>query len=306
MLLERAATAEQVAAITAFFEHAGCLVSSGGMVGMLTEAAAEELREQYETFLARPTEAGFSALWQEVAARLTAPEGAYWELADPDTGATLGSDNYVKAASGTISGTLTETTGGTGAPGVWAAAWDGTGLRLTNLNTGLLLDEEDGAATLSAEGAVLSPGADGCVEVGGARREVRIVETISKTISSYGIATAHYPFAVRVPDGLTAKAAVQNSDHTQVNLTALGTSELPAYTPVVLDGAAGTYALTLLPEGAAALDVENDLTGVCCMETIADDVTALIMGVVDSEVGFYVLSSVNRTLGANICYIIDS
>ncbi len=230
----------------------------------------------------------------------------YWKLVNSDTGAVLNSSNYVKAADGTISGTLTETAGDADASGIWAVSQDETGVRFTNLNTGLLLTEENSVATLSETGSLFTVSTSRYIEVGSVRYKMQTVDTISKTISSAGYTTAHYPFAVRLADGLTANVCVYNDEESKVAFTNLNVSELPAYTPIVLEGNAGTYTLTLLPEGVDTLNVENDLIGTLCRETISNSVTAYVLAYVDGEVGFYVIESgddADRTVNANNAYI---
>lgn len=117
-------------------------------------------------------------------------------------------------------------------------------------------------------------------------------ETVSLTVGEAGYATLNLPVAVSLPKGLTAYTA---TDETQdaVVLTEVGRT-LPAGSPVIVAGAAGTYQLALLPQNAdASLDDGNGgLRGTTMAETVADDVNAYILAMKegDATAKFYRLS----------------
>ena len=85
--------------------------------------------------------------------------------------------------------------------------------------------------------------------------------TCKITISDAGYATINYPFAVELPDGLTAYTGGTISDN-QIVLNAVEGRIIPANSPVILAGTAGTYTLTILPENTdAALASLYDILG---------------------------------------------
>lgn len=115
-------------------------------------------------------------------------------------------------------------------------------------------------------------------------------ETVSLTVGEAGYATLNLPVAVSLPKGLTAYTA---TDETQdaVVLTEVGRT-LPAGSPVIVAGAAGTYQLALLPQNADASLDGNGLRGTTMAETVADDVNAYILAMKegDATAKFYRLS----------------
>ena len=116
-------------------------------------------------------------------------------------------------------------------------------------------------------------------------------ETVSLTVGEAGYATLNLPVAVSLPEGLTAYTA---TDETQdaVVLTEVEGRTLPAGSPVIVAGAAGTYQLALLPQNADASLDGNGLRGTMMAETVADDVNAYILAMKegDATAKFYRLS----------------
>lgn len=116
-------------------------------------------------------------------------------------------------------------------------------------------------------------------------------ETVSLNVGSAGYATLNLPVAVSLPEGLTAYTA---TDETQdaVVLTEVEGRTLPAGSPVIVAGAAGTYQLALLPQNADASLDGNGLRGTTMAETVADDVNAYILAMKegDATAKFYRLS----------------
>lgn len=116
-------------------------------------------------------------------------------------------------------------------------------------------------------------------------------ETVSLTVGEAGYATLNLPVAVGLPEGLTAYTA---TDETQdaVVLTEVEGRTLPAGSPVIVAGAAGTYQLALLPQNADASLDGNGLRGTMMAETVADDVNAYILAMKegDATAKFYRLS----------------
>ena len=116
-------------------------------------------------------------------------------------------------------------------------------------------------------------------------------ETVSLTVGEAGYATLNLPVAVSLPEGLTAYTA---TDETQdaVVLTEVKGRTLPAGSPVIVAGAAGTYQLALLPQNADESLDGNGLRGTTMAETVADDVNAYILAMKegDATAKFYRLS----------------
>ena len=139
--------------------------------------------------------------------------------------------------------------------------------------------------------------------------------TIDLTVSSAGWATANYPFAVELPEGLTAYTVTSKSvDGSTVYLTEVEGSTIPAGTPVLLEGTAGeetTYTLTLLPDTDDEPLSGNLLSGTTMYKTLDESVTAYVLAQVDDEVGFYIVETStdveegetpDRTVKANRAY----
>lgn len=127
--------------------------------------------------------------------------------------------------------------------------------------------------------------------------------TCKITISDAGYATINYPFAVELPDDLTAYTGGTISDN-QIVLNAVEGRIIPANSPVILAGTAGTYTLTILPENTDA-KLASSLQGTLLPQTIEETTTAYVLAkpVTATEVGFYKLNDTDRTIGANKAYL---
>ena len=129
--------------------------------------------------------------------------------------------------------------------------------------------------------------------------------TCKITISDAGYATINYPFAVELQDGLTAYTGGTISDN-QIVLNAVEGRIIPANSPVILAGTAGTYTLTILPENTDAA-LASSLQGTLLSQTIDDATTAYVLAKPETKkVGFYLLESgetADRTIGANKAYL---
>ena len=127
--------------------------------------------------------------------------------------------------------------------------------------------------------------------------------TCKITISDAGYATINYPFAVELLDGLTAYTGGTISDN-QIVLNAVEGRIIPANSPVILAGTAGTYTLTILPENTDA-KLASSLQGTLLPQTIEETTTAYVLAkpVTATEVGFYKLNDTDRTIGANKAYL---
>ena len=127
--------------------------------------------------------------------------------------------------------------------------------------------------------------------------------TIDLTITEAGYATVNYPFAVQVPAEVTAYTGTLSKDKAVFNLNEIENGIIPANTPVILQGAADTYNLTILTDNTDKPIENNDLNGICLSQEINDAADAYILGNKDSEVGFYLMDKTDRTLAANKAYI---
>ena len=130
-------------------------------------------------------------------------------------------------------------------------------------------------------------------------------EDIELTITDAGYATINYPFAVELQDGLTAYTGGTISDN-QIVLNAVEGRIIPANSPVILAGTAGTYTLTILPENTDAA-LASSLQRTLLSQTIDDATTAYVLAKPETKkVGFYLLESgetADRTIGANKAYL---
>ena len=127
--------------------------------------------------------------------------------------------------------------------------------------------------------------------------------SIDVTISDAGYATVNYPFAVQVTDGVTAYIGTANAQEGVFTLKKIENGIIPANTPVVLEGAAKTYSLTILADNDDEPLTGNDLSGSTVFKTIDTAADAYILGNGEKEVGFYLMDETDRTLGANKAYI---
>lgn len=132
-------------------------------------------------------------------------------------------------------------------------------------------------------------------------------DNILLRISEAGYATANYPFAVRLPENLTAYTGnVQiQTDSKVLLLTEIQEKIIPANTPVVLAGNSGDYTLTIETEYSNS-SILSDLKGTLLPETIEKGVTVYGLGYLDNKIGFYKMSETDRTIGANKAYLPNS
>ena len=129
------------------------------------------------------------------------------------------------------------------------------------------------------------------------------VPSINVTISDARYATVNYPFAVRVPEGVTAYTGSLNSEKNELTLKAIEGGIIPANTPAILEGDANVvYTLNIVTEEVAPIK-DNALSGVLLGQSIALKTNAYILGNGNSGVGFYQMSADDRTLGSNKAYL---
>ena len=127
---------------------------------------------------------------------------------------------------------------------------------------------------------------------------------IDVEITDAGYATINYPFAVELPTELTAYTGTVNGD--KVMLNEVSGRVIPANSPVILAGTAGTHTLTILPENTSE-ELASSLQGTFLPQSIGATTAAYVLAKPEAkEVGFYLLESgetADRTIGANKAYL---
>ncbi|MCR5179726.1 MAG: M60 family metallopeptidase [Bacteroidaceae bacterium] len=137
------------------------------------------------------------------------------------------------------------------------------------------------------------------------RWKIDEVEAINFVIGSYKWNPLCLPFAVSLPDGLTAYIATstgKNSEGTDVLvLTPIGTT-IPANTPVLINGSQKTHKLTILPDESSAAPESNLLRGTLAKRTgVEKNSVALFSNNTTFGVGLYLSS--NSIITANKVYL---
>lgn len=127
---------------------------------------------------------------------------------------------------------------------------------------------------------------------------IQPVTDVQLEISSAGYATVNYPFAITLPEGLTAYTGEANAEQSKFLLEEIPNGEVPAYTPVVIAGSEGSYTLTIDYNNSAE-PIERGLTGVLLPTEINSNDYILANG--EKGIGFYITSG--GTLAQNKAYI---
>lgn len=141
---------------------------------------------------------------------------------------------------------------------------------------------------------------DGCV------LRIQKVTTYPVSISAAGYASLCLPFSVTLPQsGLTAYkvTAINRNNNNEMNLESVG-STIPAGEPVILQGAAGNYTLTINADNGTKA-TNNILTGATVKRTgISEDYYALAKKTIDETetVAFFRVSTTN--MPANKAYLL--
>lgn len=124
---------------------------------------------------------------------------------------------------------------------------------------------------------------------------------IPVSISAVGYATLNLPFAVEIAEGVTAHTAAEGD--TEVTLTEISGTVIPANTPVILTGNEGNYKFTINYDNTDAA-LTTALSGTTVPETIAEGATAYILKNGSKGVGMYLVNSdTDRTIPANKAYL---
>lgn len=111
-----------------------------------------------------------------------------------------------------------------------------------------------------------------------------LAEDIELNISAAGYATVNYPFAVQLPEGLTAYTGTANAEKSKFMLEEVSGGAVPANTPVVIEGAKGTYPLTIDYTNQTP-SIKKDLSG--SLLPINIDTDDYVLGTYNNVVGFY-------------------
>lgn len=143
------------------------------------------------------------------------------------------------------------------------------------------------------------------IEVGCVLR-IQKVTTYPVSISAAGYASLCLPFSVTLPEsGLTAYkvTAINRNNNNEMNLESVGRT-IPAGEPVILQGAAGNYTLTINADNGTKV-TGNILTGATVKRTgISEDYYALAKKTIDETetVAFFRVSTTN--MPANKAYLL--
>ena len=125
-------------------------------------------------------------------------------------------------------------------------------------------------------------------------------EDIELNISAAGYATVNYPFAVQLPEELTAYTGTANAEKSKFILEEVPDGAVPANTPVVIEGGEGTHTLTIDYENTNDR-IESDLSGSLLPIAISADDYILAKDA-NEVVGFYKTTD-GGTLAQNKAYI---
>ena len=114
-------------------------------------------------------------------------------------------------------------------------------------------------------------------------------------------ATMNLPFAVELPDDVTAYVGGSVSD-SEITLSPLDGTVVPAGCPVILTAEEGSYDLTIAYDNETSAPA-NSLSGTLVPQTVDADATAYIVANGSAGVGFYkITDSEDRTIPANKAY----
>lgn len=123
--------------------------------------------------------------------------------------------------------------------------------------------------------------------------------SVNLTIGSTGYATAYFPFAVTIPEGVKAYTVSAAADGVATLSPLTGT--IPANTGVILSGDAKTYPFAITTSTASAVE-DNLLNGVT-IATDLDPETSYILANGVNGLGFYKVDPTDTKLAANKAYL---
>lgn len=125
------------------------------------------------------------------------------------------------------------------------------------------------------------------------------VSSVNLTIGETGYATAYFPFAVTIPEGVKAYTVSAAADGVATLSPLTGT--IPANTGVILSGDAKTYPFAITTSTASAVE-DNLLNGVT-IATDLDPETSYILANGANGLGFYKVDPTDTKLAANKAYL---
>ncbi len=129
------------------------------------------------------------------------------------------------------------------------------------------------------------------------------VTSLPVTITDAGYATFHAPVEVTIPeaDAVTAHTVTINGNWATLN--EIEGKVIPANTPVILNGTAGTYNLAITTTDAAAID-GNALSGTVAAEYATTEKDVFVLAKVESNVGLYKANTATSfTLKSHAAYL---
>lgn len=126
------------------------------------------------------------------------------------------------------------------------------------------------------------------------------VTSVNLSIGSMGYATAYFPFAVTIPEGVKAYTVSAAADGVATLSPLTGT--IPANTGVILSGDAKTYPFAITTSAASAVE-DNLLNGVT-MATDLNSETSYILANGTNGMGFYKVDPNDTKLAANKAYLV--
>lgn len=144
---------------------------------------------------------------------------------------------------------------------------------------------------------------------------VEEVKTVRIAVGSSGFYTSCMPFAVELPEGLSAYVVSDKLTETfegetfdYAELTAIEGNVVPANTPVIYNGAKGTYVLTLVPEDDTVVTTPNLLKGATLKQKVVKGTVISVVSAASTggAVGLIKSSTTLTSIAANKSYILKS
>lgn len=130
---------------------------------------------------------------------------------------------------------------------------------------------------------------------------VKEVTEIPVAISAARYATLNSPCAVTIPTGVKAYTATDGE--TEITLSEIEGGVIPAKTPVILVGEAGSYNFTINTDNTAEA-ISTAMSGTLVPVTVAADASAYILKNGAQGIGMYkITSETDRTIAANKAYM---
>lgn len=130
---------------------------------------------------------------------------------------------------------------------------------------------------------------------------IKEVTEIPVAISDARYATLNLPCAVTIPTGVKAYTATDGVN--EITLSEIEGGVIPAKTPVILVGEAGSYNFTINTDNTAEA-ISTAMSGTLVPVTVATDASAYILKKGAQGIGMYkITSETDRTIAANKAYM---